>query len=124
MLNERRKFMRFDVSLDVAFKAPKESEKHVTGVTRNFSRSGLCFESRTFGTALNSIMELEVKLPDQDTFISVLGNVAWKERLADKYLVGIDLIEIDKDAKGQILDYAYELWVEETRAKETKSKST
>ncbi|MBI4682301.1 MAG: PilZ domain-containing protein [Nitrospirae bacterium] len=120
MLSERRKFNRFDISLDVAFKDPKKSRAHFTGVTKNFSRSGLCFESDTAGLALNSLMELEVKLPDQDTFVPVSGNVAWKAQVKDKCWVGIEFSEINKEDKSRILDYAYDLWVEENRKLKSK----
>ena len=115
MLSERRKFKRFDVSLDVAFKASKNAGGYFSGVTKNFSRSGLCFESPTVSLALKAPMELEVKLPDQDTFVPVSGNVAWKYQLEDKCLIGIEFTEINKEAKSQILDYAYDLWVEKNR---------
>ncbi len=115
MLNERRKFRRFDVSLDVAFKISKTSKESFTGVTRNFSRRGFCFESDAFAFALESPVELRVKLPDQDAFIPVSGNVAWKERVNDKCWIGIEMTEMDKEVKSQILDYAYDQWVEGNR---------
>ncbi|HDH13301.1 MAG TPA: PilZ domain-containing protein [Nitrospirae bacterium] len=115
MLNERRRFKRFDVSLDVTFETSMQSGEYMTGVTKNFSRSGLCFESRAFTAALKSTMELKLKLPGQDSFVSVLGDVAWKEELRDKCWIGLQLREINKEAKRQILDYAYDLWVEENR---------
>lgn len=115
MLSDRRKFMRFDISLDVAFKTSKESGGHFAGITKNFSRSGLCFESDPLGLSLNEYMELEVKLPDQDTFIPVSGNIAWKEQSEKKCWVGIEFSDINKEAKSQILDYAYDLWVEKNR---------
>jgi c-di-GMP-binding flagellar brake protein YcgR len=115
MLSERRKFKRFDVSLEVAFKAVKNADEYFSGVTKNFSRSGLCFESLAVGFAMNAPMELELKLPYNDSYIPVSGNVAWKEQFEDKCLIGIEFSEINKDAKSQILDYAYNLWVEKNR---------
>jgi c-di-GMP-binding flagellar brake protein YcgR len=115
MLSDRRKYMRFDVSLDVAFSASKNTDEHISGVTKNFSRSGLCFESQAIGFALKSPMDLELKLPYNDTFIPVSGNVAWKEQLQDKCLIGIEFTEINKEVKSQILDYAYDRWVEKNR---------
>jgi len=115
MLSERRKFKRFDVSLDVTFKTFKNAGGHFSGVTKNFSRSGLCFELPAVSLALNDAMELEIKLPDNNAFIPVAGNVAWKEQLKDKCLIGIEFTEIDKEAKSQILDYAYDRWVEMNR---------
>lgn len=115
MESERRKFMRFDVSLEVAFKASKNAGEYFNGITKNFSRSGLCFESPAVGFAMKAPMELELKLPYNDSFIPVSGNVAWKEQCEDKCLIGIEFTEINKEAKSQILDYAYDRWVEKNR---------
>jgi c-di-GMP-binding flagellar brake protein YcgR len=115
MINDRRKFIRFDVSLDVAFKTSEESDVYFTGVTKNFSRTGLCFVSQASGLALKESMELIVKLPDKKTFVSVSGDVAWVEQFKDRCWVGITFEEMEKEAKSQILDYAYGLWVEENK---------
>ena len=115
MLSDRRKFMRFDVSLDVAFRALTNAGDYVSGVTKNFSRSGLCFEFPAVSLALESQMELELKLPHNNTSIPVSGNVAWKEQVKDTCLIGIEFTEINKEAKIQILDYAYDRWVEKNR---------
>jgi len=118
MLSDRRKFMRFDVSLDVAVRTSVKAGDYVSGVTKNFSRSGLCFESPAVSFALKAPMELELKLPFNDTVIPVSGNVAWKEQLKDKCLIGIEFTEINKEVKSQILDYAYDRWLEENRKRE------
>ena len=115
MISERRKFKRFDVSLDVAFKTANGSQAYFTGMTKNISRSGLCFESRTFAPALEECMELKVKLPGLDTYAFITGTIAWKEQLKDACWVGIEFRDIDKAAKVQILEYAYDLWVEKNR---------
>ena len=115
MLSDRRKYMRFDVSLDIAFRESKNTEEYVSGVTRNFSRSGLCFESPTVTFTLKAPMDLELKLPDDGSFIPVSGNVAWKEQLEDRCLIGIEFTEINKEVKSRILDYAYDRWVEKNR---------
>lgn len=115
MVNERRKFKRFDVSLVVASKSSRESDEYFMGVTKNFSRGGLCFESKAFGLPLEAPLEFMVKLPDKDTFVPVSGNIAWKEQFEDKCRIGIQLGEMHKEAKIQILDHAYDLWVEEKR---------
>ena len=115
MMSERRKFRRFDVSLDVAFKVSNGSQAFFTGITKNVSRSGLCFESHAFDPALKEGMELKVKLPGRDTYALVKGMIAWKEQMKDACWVGIEFKEIDKEAKGQILEYAYDLWVEKNR---------
>jgi c-di-GMP-binding flagellar brake protein YcgR len=113
MLSDRRKFKRFDVSLDVAFRASKGTGESYAGVTKNFSRSGVCFELDDFPPVKDSLAEVEVKLPHQDSFVTVMGSVAWKEQVKDKCWVGLEFVEMDKEAKSQILDYAYDIWVEE-----------
>jgi hypothetical protein len=75
----------------------------------------LCFESLTDSFALNTPMELELKLPYNDSYTPVYGNVAWKEQLEDKCLIGIEFTDINKEAKVQILDYAYDRWVEKNK---------
>ncbi|MEW6602662.1 MAG: PilZ domain-containing protein [Nitrospirota bacterium] len=115
MKSERRKFMRFDVSLEVAFKVSKSAGEYFSGMTKNFSRSGLCFESPAAGLAMKAPLEFELKLPYNNAFIPVAGNVAWKAQHQDKYLIGIEFTDINREAKSQILDYAYEQWVEKNR---------
>lgn len=113
MTSDRRRFKRFDVSLDVAFDS---SSTAVTGITKNVSRSGLCFESPAFDHPLNGLMELRVKLPGQDSFVPLSGNVAWTRQIAGRHLVGLEFQEIDKSAKCEILDHAYDLWIEAQRS--------
>ena len=115
MSKERRQYKRFDVSLEIAFKASQESDTYFFGSVKNFSRKGLCFESQTLGPALHSPVELKVKLPGEDTFISASGNVSWKEQFKDKCWVGVEIEEMNTEAKGQILDYAFDQWVEKNR---------
>lgn len=115
MSEDRRRFKRFAVSLEIAFKASQESDKYFFGSVINFSRKGLCFESKTLGPALNAPVDLKVKLPGEDTFVSASGNVTWKEQSRDKCWVGVEIEDMNTEAKGQILDYAFDQWVEKNR---------
>jgi hypothetical protein len=115
MINDRRKFKRFDVSLGVEFKTSKESDRYLVGITKNFSRNGLCFESEAIDLSSKEPLELKVELPHQDTYVSVSGKVAWKEQFEDRCWIGIELRDMNKEAKSQILDYAYDQWVEKKR---------
>jgi len=112
MNEDRRKFMRFDIPLDVRFKPSIDADSHSKGMTVNFSRSGLCFEARELDYNLNDLMELKVRLPKKDDYISVTGGLAWKEKLNDsRCLAGIIFREIDSEAKSHILDHAYDAWL-------------
>lgn len=101
MLDERREFARFDTSLEVAIKTSKYSEELFAGEIRNVSLGGVCVETPDIEPAVKERMELRVKFPDLETFVSVSGNVAWNEHLDDKCLLGIELTEIDSEAKRQ-----------------------
>ncbi len=45
MVQEKRKYKRVDIPLDVKINAIKEKDVYCSGITKNFSRSGLCLES-------------------------------------------------------------------------------
>lgn len=112
MNEDRRKFIRFDIPLDVEFKSSIGADSHSKGTTVNFSRSGLCFEAKELNYNLNDLMELKVKMPKKDDYISITGDLSWKETLDDsRCLGGITFREIDGEAKGHILDYAYDAWL-------------
>lgn len=115
MKDERRKFKRFNVSLGVEFKTSEESDQYVVGITKNFSRSGLCIESQAFDHTPRAAMELKVKLPHQDKYVSILGEIAWSDSVDNRCWLGINLTEMDKEAKSLILDHAYNLWLDQQR---------
>jgi hypothetical protein len=104
--------MRFDIPLDVKFKPSIDADSHSKGTTVNFSRSGLCFETKERYYNMNNLMELKVNLPKKDDYISVTCDLAWKSKFGDSgCLVGIKFREIDSEAKSHILDHAYETWL-------------
>ena len=112
MYEDKRKFMRFDIPLDVQFKPSIDAVSLSTGTTVNFSRSGLCFEARELDYNLNDIMEIKVKLPKKDDYISVTGDIAWMDKISDsRCLAGIIFRDIDSEAKNHILDHAYDSWL-------------
>lgn len=116
MYEERRKFMRFDIPLDVRFKTALGSDSHKNGVTLNFSRCGLCFEAEDIDHSLNDLIELKVRMPGKDDYIPVSGDLAWKLKLdGSRCLAGIRFRAIDNEAKSSILDHAYETWLRNFR---------
>ena len=116
MVSERRRFKRFDVPLDVRFKLPSNTSDFFSGTTINFSREGLCFESTDTTPKLYEKIELKVAVPNRDSFAYVLGDVVWKVQINTKSLAGVRFSEIDKGIKSEILDYAYDLWVENSKS--------
>ncbi len=84
-------------------------------MTRNFSRQGLCFESEDIDLCLKGFFELSVKHPQEGKPVPILGNIVWTRQVGSKCLAGVALIEMDKEAKLDILDYAYDKWIEKRR---------
>lgn len=121
MLKDRRKCLRFDIPLDVKFKS-KEVAGYSLGVTNNFSRKGFCFEMQKFDPKSKETIELKVRHPQEDTFISVTGDIVWRRQVEAKYLVGIKLREMHKEAKWEILDCCYNTWTDKMRRKNKKVK--
>jgi c-di-GMP-binding flagellar brake protein YcgR len=110
---ERRKFIRFEIPLDVIFKPSDNSATYSSGITKNFSRSGCCIESGSTDLSLTDNMDLQVKHPSKDFFVPASGTIVWKQQLGDdKWLLGLDILDIDKEAKSEILDFAYDIWLE------------
>ena len=115
MDSERRKFKRFNIPLNVEFKSGRETREYSSGTIINFSRDGFCFESEDVDLKLEGSIELKVKHPYKDIFIPVTGDIVWNEHLETKYLAGIKVAEMDKEAKSEILEYAYDIWLEKKR---------
>jgi hypothetical protein len=100
----KRKFMRFDIPLNIEFKPTKEATEYSWGVTRNFSYEGLSLESENFDLKPKENLELRLKFPQSDMFVFLLGDVVWKRQSGRQCLAGIKLREIDKETKSEILE--------------------
>ena len=116
MLDEKRSFKRFDIPLDVEFKISNSSDKFLTGKTINFSRTGLCLESNAIAPNIKDVTEIKIKLPEKETYTTAVCDVAWQKRVDDKCLMGIKLMAMDKEAKNEILQYAYDQWLIQMRS--------
>ncbi len=99
MLDERRKFERYDTSLDAAIKSTKYFGEWFAGEIKNVSRSGLCFETMDIQPDSKDSMELELKLPDGGSYVTVSGSISWNQYLDNKCLVGVELADMDEKTK-------------------------
>lgn len=99
MIDERREFERFDTSHDAAIKSTKYFGEWFAGEIKNVSKGGLCFETLDIKPDVKDKMELEVKLPDGEAFVTVSGSVAWNTYVDNKCLVGIQLADMDEKTK-------------------------
>jgi hypothetical protein len=110
---ERRKFIRFEVPLDVTLKNSDSSAHYSFGIIKNFSRYGCCIESVRTDLSLNDNLQLQVKHPHKDILVPASGIIVWKQQLSDdKCLLGVDIRDMNKEAKSEIMDFAYDIWLE------------
>ncbi|MDH4027583.1 MAG: PilZ domain-containing protein [Nitrospirota bacterium] len=115
MLTERRKYIRFDIPLDMEFKLLNGPAEYYPGMTVNFSREGFCFETDKPDLKLNEILELKVKHPAKEMYVPIVGEIVWKKQTSTKHVAGIHFEDIDREAKSEILDHAYNIWLEKSR---------
>lgn len=85
------------------------------GKTVNFSRTGLCLESNAIAPDINEVTEIKIKLPEKEAYTTAVCDVAWQRRVNDKCMMGIKLMAMNKEAKNEILQYAYDLWLKKMR---------
>ena len=118
---ERRKFMRFDVPLGIRFKPTEDVPEYSSGTTINFSRHGFCFESD--GTALpsSSNIEFNVQVPGKELFVPISGYVVWSQKVKNRFFAGIQIREMSREAKSDILEYCYDTWLETVRKRKMSS---
>jgi len=110
MQADRRRYIRFDVPLEVIFRHADDAAPYLSGLTRNFSRDGCCIESESGDMALQRL-ELRVKHPITNIFITTRGNIVWQRHIDGKWLAGVSIVDMDTEAKSEILDFAYGLWL-------------
>ena len=115
MSKERRRFIRYDIPLDIEFKLRNNTSEYSSGITTNFSRSGICFETSHNTAHLNEAFDLQIRVPDSDKFTYAVGDLVWKQDLDNKYLYGVKLMAMETDAKSMILENAYNIWLDKMR---------
>ncbi|MCP4652922.1 MAG: PilZ domain-containing protein [Candidatus Omnitrophica bacterium] len=118
MSSDSRKFVRFEIPLDVALKEPGLENGKREALTKDFSRKGLCLTSNSFNFDLNSVVELELMVPDKKDPLKISGEVVWKKQVDDKWAVGLEFKEIDSACKIDILEFAYNSWLAKIRRHE------
>jgi len=107
---ERRKYPRFELKVDAAYKVVKASEVSKVSVTRNISAEGLCFSS---GEKLHigSHVMLEVDLKDNMPPVALFGEIRWCEEIKahgtkeKSFANGVKLINMPQSDESRFLKY-------------------
>lgn len=109
MKPERRKNIRYDVPLNVEFIETERGSRFYSGVTLNFSSTGMCIMTADATPELSGAVELKVTLPEKDIAAPAVGDIVWTGRAENRYLLGIQFVAIDKEARSGILAYCRNL---------------
>lgn len=114
-MSEKRKFMRFDVSIEVEYMVPGNGTP-VEGisVTRNLSREGMQI---SVNSKLVPGTELEIKLriPQDAAPVYAKGDLVWVEKAEARTesSAGIKFTQVSPFDRNRILDHVYKEWVEQ-----------
>ena len=116
MLDNRRKFPRFNFTADVEFRA---NGYLFSGMTKNVSRDGISFISQSRSVDVGTSLQFKMQNPQEEATIEACGDFAWKRQIGDKYHLGLRFKEINKTDKSDILDVAYDKWLSVIRKNST-----
>ena len=108
---ERRKFLRFPVSLKV--EAANGNRTANPGLTKDFSREGLRAVFDDFDFNIESLLELKIQRPNKEIFVPAGVEVRWRRPFEGKWEAGFRLRDFPSQIKAEILEYGYHKWLSE-----------
>ena len=111
--DEKRKFIRFSLNVQLQLKPAMPGVNFMDGLTRNFSREGFSFVSENFTPGTDKTLEFMLTHPLKDIVVPVLGDVMWQSTIHGKSLAGIKFKQIESEFKVEILDHAYDIWLQD-----------
>jgi cell division septation protein DedD len=105
MVQDRREFNRFDIFVVLEFRLLRDRAKPFLGVTKNVSCEGLCIDTQCVDFYEGDELEVTLKHPEADRFVTLPGKVIWKHK-GSKFasMMGITLAEADLDSRTRMLE--------------------
>ncbi|MBF0493546.1 MAG: PilZ domain-containing protein [Candidatus Omnitrophica bacterium] len=111
MMEEKRKYMRFNLLLEALHLSGKKKEKVTVS---DFSQNGIGIISER-AIKKGEEVELELLIPGDNIPIVVTGEIAWgaSDNISgrDKYRGGLKVKNIGASDKNKMLNYIYEKWL-------------
>ncbi len=108
---ERRKFIRFEATLNALCEIVSE-KRRTTYAVKNISNEGaLLLVDRKFGRG--DEINLSVNVPDDNVPIFASCQVAWQDNSKDcgPYETGLQFTKIENQDKVRLLEYIYIQWL-------------
>lgn len=110
--NERRKYPRLNVAVDIQYRLQPSAPAYGTGATSNISAVGIClilYEEVKVG----SVLELNFNLPDGQPIIKTQGKVVWVKPFdvagdqKKRFDAGIAFLDLSETDKKRINNYVF-----------------
>lgn len=124
-MSEKRKFMRFDVSIEVEYMVPGNGAP-VEGisVTRNLSREGMQISVNSRLVA-GTELEIKLRIPQDAAPVYAKGDLVWVEKAEVKTEsnAGIKFTQMSPFDRNRILDHVYKEWVEQQIGQSTEPRN-
>ena len=126
-MREKRRFIRFEISLKVNYTIQKEPRIEKTGVTKDVTVGGIQLLTNE-QLEIGSKLELKMFLPTALNPVHLAGIVLWSKETASNtghsYNTGIEFGDIEEDNKSTFLKFLCDLMYQKAEElKKTKEKT-
>ena len=112
IVNERRRFLRFDTALNALCEIVSEKCKRSYKVKNISGEGALVLTDKRFGQGAEINMSVDV--PGDNVPIFAACQVAWQQEGSNNsgpYETGLRFTKIDNSDKGRLLEYTYLQWL-------------
>ena len=113
MQEERRRYVRLNVLVDIAYGRCESLKKGQLTLAKNIGRGGICLiVYEEFKES--DLLDLKIYLPESKTPISAVGRVVWVKEFiigdistGKRFDLGIEFLEIDEEDAKRIEKYIF-----------------
>lgn len=113
MVEERRKFMRYECLLPAEVLKADGKDKLVERTTvHDFSRDGLKLVIKFVSLDPGSNMKLKLYVPEKKISTSVLTEIPWRKFEENRVEVGLKIKEMEEETRNEILNWVTPRWLE------------
>ena len=112
IVNERRRFLRFDTALNALCEIVSEKCKRSYKVKNISSEGALVLTDKRFGQGAE--INLSMDVPGDNVPIFATCQVAWQQEGSNSsgpYETGLRFTKIDNSDRGRLLEYTYLQWL-------------
>lgn len=109
-MQDKRKYIRFEVPLRAELIIKSTVEFLEKGVTKDFSREGLKLILHNCNLTTGSEVDAKLHVPKHREAVPVKGEIVWIKPEEENWEIGIRIKHINKEIKTEILDEAYKIW--------------